>query len=106
MKVVFGLEGMAYPVQMLGDRKAVCCFCVYQHGFLCLLTEQTQSNSPSSALMTPEKWQHYHTGTHTLPSHLHPWGQKPNVERQKGGMITLNGGKQGFGGVGKTRGGD
>ena len=42
------------------------------------------------------------TGTHTLwalPSHLHPWGQKPNVERQKGGMITLNGEKARFWGL-------
>lgn len=65
VKVVFGLAGTAYTVQMLGDRKAVCCFSVYQHVFVCLLTEQTQSNSPSSALVTPEKWQHYRWHTHS-----------------------------------------
>lgn len=108
MKLVFGLQVQLIQSKCWGTTRLCVVLCV-STCFLCLLTEQTQSNSPSAALMTPEKWQHYHWRTHTLSSSqsFAPIGTKAlRGETERGDDNSQCGKSKVLGVVAKTRGGD
>lgn len=100
----FGLAGTAYPVEMLGDRKAVCCFCVYQHGFFCVCWQNRPRATPAQ-LSWHQRSGSTITGTHTLSSSqsFAPVGTKAQCGETERGDDNP---QWGFGGVGKTREGD